>query len=183
MSDSLRPHRRQPTGLPHPWDSPGKNTGVGWHFLLQFMKVKSEREVAQSCLTLSDPMDCSPPDFSIPGIFQARVLEWGAIDTHISWWGCLKELVLPRFSALRGQPAWDHIKVPIFYTHYFAPTHSLLYEFIPCTIGCLIASLDFTQDMPVIPSPSSQVIIIKISSYIARYPLAGKINPSLGPLN
>ena len=79
MSDSARPHRRQPTRLPHPWDSPGKNTGVGCHFLLQCMKVKSESEVAQSCLTPSDPMDCSPPGSSIHGIFQARVLEWGAI--------------------------------------------------------------------------------------------------------
>ena len=79
MSDSVRPHRRQPTGLPHPWDSPGKNTGVGCHFLLQCMKVKSESEVAQSCTTLSDPMDCSLPGSSIHGIFQARVLEWGAI--------------------------------------------------------------------------------------------------------
>ena len=76
---TLRPHRRQPTRLPCPWDSPGKNTGVGCHFLLQCMKVKSESEVAQSCLTLSDPMDCSLPGFSIHGIFQARVLEWGAI--------------------------------------------------------------------------------------------------------
>ena len=75
----MRPHRRQPTRLPCPWDSPGKNTGVGCHFLLQCMKVKSESEVARSCLTLSDPMDCSLPDFSLPGIFQARVLEWGAI--------------------------------------------------------------------------------------------------------
>ena len=68
-----------PTRLPRPWDSPGKNTGVGCHFLLQGMKVKSESEVAQSCLTLSDPMDCSLPGSSIHGIFQARVLEWGAI--------------------------------------------------------------------------------------------------------
>ena len=65
-----------PTRLPRPWDSPGKNTGVGCHFLLQCMKVKSESEVAQLCPTLSDPMDCSPPDSSIHGIFQARVLEW-----------------------------------------------------------------------------------------------------------
>ena len=72
-------HRRQPTRLPRTWDSPGKNTGVGCNFLLQCMKVKSESEVAQSCLTLSDPMDCSPPGSSIHGIFQARVLEWGAI--------------------------------------------------------------------------------------------------------
>ena len=62
-----------------PWDSPGKNTGVGCHFLLQCMKVKSESEVAQSCLTLRDPMDFSLPGSSIHGIFQARVLEWGAI--------------------------------------------------------------------------------------------------------
>ena len=61
------------------WDSPGKNTGVGCHFLLQCRKVKSESEVAQSCPTLSDPMDCSPPGSSVHRIFQARVLEWGAI--------------------------------------------------------------------------------------------------------
>ena len=83
MSDSVLPHRRQPTRLPHPWDSPGKNTGVGCHFLLQCMKVKNESEVAQSCPTLSDPMDYSPPGSSIHGIFQARVLEWGAIA--FSW--------------------------------------------------------------------------------------------------
>ena len=79
VSNSVRPHRRQPTRLLHPWDSPGKNTGVGWHFLLQCMKVKSESEVAQSCPTLSDAMDCSLPGSSIHGIFQARVLEWDAI--------------------------------------------------------------------------------------------------------
>ena len=79
MSDSVRPHRQQPTRLLCPWDSPGKNTGVGCHFLLQCMKMKSESEVAQSCPTLSDPMDCSLPGSSIHGIFQARVLEWGAI--------------------------------------------------------------------------------------------------------
>ena len=79
VSDSVRPHRRQPTRLPHPWDSQGKNTGVGCRFLLQYMKVKSESEVAQSCPTLSDPMDCSLLGSSIHGIFQAGVLEWGAI--------------------------------------------------------------------------------------------------------
>ena len=79
MSDSVRPHRRQPTRLPCSWDSPGKNTGVDCHCLLQCMKVKSEREVAQSCRTLRDPMDCSLPGSSAHGIFQARVLEWGAI--------------------------------------------------------------------------------------------------------
>ena len=75
----MRPHRRQPARLPRPWDSPGKNTGVGCHFLLQCMKVKSESEVTQSCPTLSDPMDRSLQGSSIHGIFQARVLEWGAI--------------------------------------------------------------------------------------------------------
>ena len=80
MSDSVQPHRRQPARPHRPWDSPGKNTGVGCHFLLQCMKVKSESEVAQSCPTLSDPMDCSLPGSSVHGIFQARVLEWGAIS-------------------------------------------------------------------------------------------------------
>ena len=74
---TLRPHRWQPTKLPHPWDSPGKNTGVGCHFLLQCMKVKSESEVAQSCPTPSNPIDCSPPGSFVHGIFQTRVLEWG----------------------------------------------------------------------------------------------------------
>ena len=71
-----------PPSLPRPWDSPGKNAGVGCHFL-QCMKVKNESEVAQSCPTLSDPMDCSPPGSSVHGIFQARVLEWGAIAFFI----------------------------------------------------------------------------------------------------
>ena len=84
MSDSVRPHRQQPTRLCRPWDFPGKNTGVGCHCLLQCMKVKSESEVAQSCPTLSDPMDCSSPGSSVHGIFQARVLEWVAIALLIS---------------------------------------------------------------------------------------------------
>ena len=82
-------HRRQPTRLPRPWDSPGKNTGVGCHFLLQCMKVKSESEDAQLCPTPSDPMDCSLPGSSVHGIFQARVLEWGAIafsDQSVQEW-------------------------------------------------------------------------------------------------
>ena len=91
MSDSVRPHRQQPTRLPCPWDSPGMNTGVGCHFLLQCMKVKSESEGAQSCLTLCDPIDGSPPGSPVHGIFQARVLEWGAIAFSIGWfwWGDL----------------------------------------------------------------------------------------------
>ena len=83
MSDPVLSHRWQPTRLSHPWDSPGKNTGVGCHFLLQCVKVKSESEVAQSCPTLSDPMDCSLPGSSVHGSFQTRVLEWGAIAFSI----------------------------------------------------------------------------------------------------
>ena len=81
MSDSVQLPRRQPTRNPSPWDSPGKNTAVGCHFLLQCMKVKSESEVAQSFPTLCDPMDCSLPGSSVHGIFQARVLEWGAMPS------------------------------------------------------------------------------------------------------
>ena len=76
---TLRPHRQQPTRLPHPWDSPGKNTGVDCHFLLQCMKVKSESEAAQLYPTLHNSTDSSLPGSSIHGIYQARVLEWGAI--------------------------------------------------------------------------------------------------------
>ena len=104
MSDSVRPHRQQPIRLPCPWDSPGKNTGVGCHFLLQCMKVKSESEVAQSCLTPSNPMDCSLPGSSIHGIFQARVLEWGAIafstvPLEYSW------ILLLQKGPLEGRPS------------------------------------------------------------------------------
>ena len=87
------PHRRQPTRLLCPWDSPGKNTGVGCHFLLQCMKVRSESEVAQSCPTLSDPMDWSLWGSSIHGIFQARVLEWVAIAFSMCVWETLKTIL------------------------------------------------------------------------------------------
>ena len=90
MSDSVRPHRWQPTRLPRPWDSPGKDTGVGCHFLLQCMKVKSESVVAQPCPTLSEPVDCSLPGSSVHGIFQARVLEWGAIAFSNNIWVNIK---------------------------------------------------------------------------------------------
>ena len=84
MSDSVPPHRQQPTSLPRPWDFPGKNNGAGCHFLLQCMKVKSESEVAQLCPTLSDPVNCSLPGSSIHEIFQARVLEWGTITFSLA---------------------------------------------------------------------------------------------------
>ena len=114
------PHRWQPTRLPRAWDSPRKNTGVGCHFLLQCMKVKRESEVAQSCPTLSDPMDCSPPGYSIHGIFQARVLEWGAIafsaayhwfavkmDFQISQWkyDLERQIHSPRDNMFKSNPS------------------------------------------------------------------------------
>ena len=84
MSDSVRPHRWQPTRLPCPWNSPGKNTGVGCHFLLQILKVKRERELTQSCPILSDPKDCGRPGSPVHGIFQARALECDAIAFSVS---------------------------------------------------------------------------------------------------
>ena len=89
----MRSHTRQPSRLLCPWDSPGKNTGVGCHFLLQCMKVKSESEIAQLCPTLSEPMDCSLPGSSAHGIFQARVLEWGVIAFSPALWA----LVIHRY--------------------------------------------------------------------------------------
>ena len=121
MSDSGRPHRQQPTRPHHPWDSPGKNTGVGCHFLLQCMKVKSESEVAQSCLTLSDPMDRSLPGSSIHGIFQARVLEWGAIafsacclkpkPKHLMWSGQAHLENLPMLRSTDLGP-YSYLQIP-----------------------------------------------------------------------
>ena len=113
MSDSVRPHRQQPTRLSCPWDSPGKNTRVGCHFPL--MKVKSESKVAQSCPTLSDPMDCSPPGSSIHGIFQARVLEWSVIAFSLSGLlflskdRCSSEVIFPIFCHLAKRYLHCHV--------------------------------------------------------------------------
>ena len=95
MSDSVWPHRRQPTRLPHPWDFPGKNTGVGCHFLFQLMQthlrilqrniVAADAKLSQLCPTLCDPIDGSPPGSPIPGIFQARTLEYVAISFSNVW--------------------------------------------------------------------------------------------------
>ena len=100
----MRPRRLQPTRLYRPWYSPGKNTGVGCHFLLQRMKVKSESEVTQSCPTLSDPMDRSPPGSSIHGIFQARVLEWGAIAFSRPSLGIANYQLNNLFNTSKGDP-------------------------------------------------------------------------------
>ena len=110
MSDSLRPHRQQPTRLRRLWDSPGKNTGVRSYFLLQCMKVKSESEVAQSCPTLSDPMDCSPPGSSIHGIFQAKILEWVTIASGLGRRNKFSSNFQTSSSAgsICPNPAWRH---------------------------------------------------------------------------
>ena len=143
--DSMRPHRWQSTRLPHPWDSQGKNTGVGCHFLLQCMKVKSESEVAQSCPTLSNPMDCSLPGSSVHGIFQARVLEWGATAFSVA--------SLPH-SNLRKQSSASYPKpsttMPLnlsfinsFYSHVFETPEQLKYSQFPIhfNIFCIWYSL------------------------------------------
>ena len=115
MSDSVRPHRQQPTRFSCPWDSPGKNTGVGCHFLLQCMKVKSESEVVQSCRTLSDPMDCSLLGFSIHGIFRQEY--WSAVPLpspamqetcvqFLSQEGNLEVVMATHSSTLVWSPPW-----------------------------------------------------------------------------
>ena len=104
MTNSVRPHRQQPTRLPHPWDSPGKNTGVGCHFLLQCMKVKSESEIAHLCPTLSDPMDCSLPGSSVHGISQAKVLEWGAVKNCCLWTVVLEKTLESPLNCKEIQP-------------------------------------------------------------------------------
>ena len=134
MSDSVRPNRRQPTRVPSPWDFSSKNTGVGCHFLLQCMKMESESEVAQSCPTLSDLVDCSLPGSSIHGIFQARVLEWGAIafSENKSTSSCYCSASLEHYSIF-----WE--KVFHFYlsTKYFARILSpwLLASMFGCFTG------------------------------------------------
>ena len=145
MSDSVWPHRWQPTRLSRSWDSQGKNTGVGCHFLLQCMNVKSESETTRLYPTLSDPMDCSPPGSSVHGIFQARVLEWGAIafsgklnkqgDNIQPWWTPLpiwNQSVVPcpvltvaswpAYRFLRKQVRWSGIPIS------FRLFHSLLWS-------------------------------------------------------
>ena len=119
------PHRRQSTRLPRPWNSPGKNTGVGCHFLLQCRKVKSESEVAQSCPTLSDPMDCSLPGSSIHGIFQARVrsrvpLPISRDNSHPQITGTSSQPLLFAYNTFCKTQNWDHILlVTVSFSFYF----------------------------------------------------------------
>ena len=110
MSNSVRPQRRQPTRLCCPWDSPGKNTGVGCHFLLQCMKVKRESEVTESHPTLRDPMNCSLPVFSVHEIFQARVLEWGAIAFSDMRQQKRHRCIAQNFGLCRRGRGWDDLE-------------------------------------------------------------------------
>ena len=157
MSDSVRLHRWQPTRLPCPWDSPGKNTGVGCHFLLQCMKVKIKSEVAQSCPTRRDPMDCSLPGSSAHGIFQARVLEWGAIafssyshyisaNMFINIYCLVKYLITTK--CCRSFDLDQSFSVSAVLT-FFWLENSLSKETVLCTVGCLAACLASTSSMPI----------------------------------
>ena len=118
MSDSVRPHRQQPTRLPRPWDSPGKNTGVGCHFLLQCMKVKRESKIAQSCPTLRDPVDCSQPGSSAHGVLvNMYTLPSNAVPTRhpVTVTHGLLSLVISlsvRISATCRAPKWEHDTQP-----------------------------------------------------------------------
>ena len=140
MSNSVRPHRRQPTRLPRLWDSPGKNTGVGCHFLLQCMKGKNEREVTQSCPTPRDPMDCSLPGSYVHGIFQTRVLEWGAISlsslTHLMYSSipCIVHLRIPSYRSLLFSGTLHAVGCIFSFVPYF----SLLFP--PCMHACSVVS-------------------------------------------
>ena len=162
MSNSVRPHKQQPTRLARPWDSPGKSTGVGCHFLLQCMKVKSESEVAQSCPTLGDPMDCSLPGSSVHGIFQARVLEWGAIAFSV----CLNYDSSDNSSKVIGcLPSTD--KLHTFTWHSRLSTTELYNSiFIPVLHILHCSQTNYIQFV----SPNSS-IFIHIYSYFLEYPL------------
>ena len=138
----MRPHRQQPTRLHCPWDSPGKKTGVGCHFLPQCVKVKSESEVAQSYRTLSDPMDCSLPGSSVHGVFQARVLEWGAIAfSESSFYLRLNNWVL--MYHLYGMTVTHH---PAALAFYHASSYSSRIREQPCPSVSFFLTL-FLSDM------------------------------------
>ena len=130
MSDSVRPHRWKPTSLPCPWDSPGKNTGVGCHFLLQCMKVKSESGVAQSCPNFSIPMDCSLPGSCVHAVFQARVLEWVAIAFSLA------AAAVAKFTMV--YILYYTIYITLYYISYFTvlyhtiPDYSTLWQMLFC---------------------------------------------------
>ena len=148
MSDSVQPHRWQPTRRPHLWDSPGKNTGVGCHFLLQCMQVKSESEVT------SDPMDCSLPGSSVHGIFQAKVLEWGAIAFSVK-----RSLVFPILLFSSISLYWSLRKAFLSLLPFFGTLHSdaYIFPFLLCFL------LPFFSQLFVRP-PQTAILLFCISS-------------------
>ena len=112
---TLRPHRWQPTRLPPPWDSPGKNTGVDCHFLLQCMKVKSDSEVVQSCLTLSDPMECRPTRLLHPWAFPGKNIGVGCHfllpeETKLEKDTCIPLFIATLFTIAR---TWKQPRCPL----------------------------------------------------------------------
>jgi len=166
MSNSVQPCRQQPTRLPRSGDSPGKNTGVGCHFLLQCMKVKSQSEVAQSCRTLSNPMDCSLPGSSIHEIFQARVLEWVAIAfslyvyryTYISIKLCIYSIIYIYIYVYFSDSLIGYSKIwsiwnTVPYSRSLLVIHS--YLFYTLVLLHLSGMLGTTDQIPHLDTPSS----------------------------
>ena len=156
MPNSVRPHRWQPIRLPRPWDSPGKNTGVGCHFLLQCMKEKSESEVAQSCLTLRDPMDCSLPGSSIHGIFQARILELGAI-TFSARWSYVSLITSLKVFIPNTVTFWGAGGIRLQHRNFERTRYSTLFPQIYILLKCKIYS-------PYLNRPPNQLILVLIQS-------------------
>ena len=153
MSNSVQPHRWQPARLPGPCDSPGKNTGVGCHFLLQCMKVKSESGIAQSCLTLSDPLDCSLPGSSVHGIFQARVLEWVTSAST---------LIKIKANKTKKQK----IEKPSLYNLWESPSHRSLWDlFCP---QCPLPSLQLASSLVWDRSASSTSMALYLSLCLSK---------------
>ena len=158
----MPPHRRQPTRLPHPWDSPGKNTGVGCHFLLQCMKLKSESEVVQSCPTLRDPLDCSLLGSSVRGIFKASVLEWVATASLWAHWihsfpihlSCLWPSLFPRSPCFLHSSSSSAITVGHGNIPWMEVWGALIYIWRPeIADGCDISCLSILQEMFSFHSP------------------------------
>ena len=136
MSDSVRPHRRQPTRLPRPWDSPGKNTGVGCHFLLWCIKVKRESEVAQSCPTLCDPMGCNTPGF--PVLHHLPELA----QTHVHWIGNAIQPSCPCHPLLLLPSTFSSIRVSLYHPQY---CYDLSNVMMICLMGLLIQSWGYAD--------------------------------------
>ena len=167
------PDRQQPTRLPHPRDSPGKNTGVGCHFLLQCMKVKSESEFSQWCLTLSDPMDCSLPGSSIHGIFQARVLEWVAIAFSSTR---LLVIIIIHSEKQSFKMLWGSSQFSVQFSSSVMPDslwpYGLQHSRLPCpspTLGACSNSCPSNQWC----HPTISSFIISFSSFLWSFPASG----------